>query len=217
MINTSNNSSSTTMVGSSSNSSYKLQYDSILQQYYYVNLNDNTITFDSPCEVNHTIQHKKHSIIPKLLRRKLSSPSLCNYTTTTTEQHPPSLYRRISNALSIKSNKSTSQELITTTTKSIQQSEEQESRVIEGIDDEYLINNVTNYKNFSGTSYDYNSESEGELESVDSEEELNEIIPYYYQSQYVLEHQQGDTSVYDNYDKELERRELRLQMLKELY
>ena len=45
---------------SNSNTSqpWKLEYDSILQQYYYINLLDNSISFDSPCEV---MNHKKSS------------------------------------------------------------------------------------------------------------------------------------------------------------
>ena len=38
-----------------SNNTWKQEYDPILQQYYYVNLLDNSISFDSPCEV---INHK---------------------------------------------------------------------------------------------------------------------------------------------------------------
>lgn len=36
------------------NNPWKLQYDEVLQQYHYINIIDNTVTFDLPCEVNYT-------------------------------------------------------------------------------------------------------------------------------------------------------------------
>lgn len=43
------------------NNPWKLQYDEVLEQYHYINVKDNTITFDLPCEVNYT---------PELIRPK---------------------------------------------------------------------------------------------------------------------------------------------------
>lgn len=36
------------------NNPWKLQYDEVLEQYHYINVIDNTITFDLPCEVHYT-------------------------------------------------------------------------------------------------------------------------------------------------------------------
>lgn len=36
------------------NNPWKLQYDEVLEQYHYINVIDNTTTFDLPCEVNYT-------------------------------------------------------------------------------------------------------------------------------------------------------------------
>ena len=55
-----------------SNNTWKQEYDPILQQYYYVNLLDNSISFDSPCEV---INHKRVLLVLILV---LANHSLCH-------------------------------------------------------------------------------------------------------------------------------------------
>ncbi|EGW29927.1 uncharacterized protein SPAPADRAFT_52778 [Spathaspora passalidarum NRRL Y-27907] len=183
---------------------WKLVYDETLQQYYYLNIYENTISFDTPCEVNY--KPKRHFSLPGLIKRKSSSSHSYCYS-------KPSLFRRISNTLSIKSNKSNEQvsnksnDQITTSTSNTL------TDGITGIDEEYFISNdAANFKNFAGTSSimsDYSIDSE--LEEPISDEESNEIHSYYADI-----YQEEETFV-DSIDRERELRELRLQMLKELY
>ncbi|CAX40625.1 conserved hypothetical protein [Candida dubliniensis CD36] len=117
----------TTFTMHNSNNTWKQEYDPILQQYYYVNLSDNSISFDSPCEV---INHKKSTtsiagtsksfFMPfkrsSSYTNEKDSKKQCKFTTTksatatTTIANKKgsnySLYRCLSSALSLKKTKS---------------------------------------------------------------------------------------------------------------
>lgn len=117
-----------------SNNTWKQEYDPILQQYYYVNLLDNSISFDSPCEV---INHKKSTtstntsisksfFMPfkrsssytsekdskkqcKFTINKSTATTATSTSTSTTDNKKGSnysLYRCLSSALSLKKTKS---------------------------------------------------------------------------------------------------------------
>ncbi|RLV91183.1 hypothetical protein JA1_004077 [Spathaspora sp. JA1] len=181
---------------------WKLVYDETLQQYYYLNVYENTISFDSPCEVNH--KPKRHFSLPSLIKRKSSSSTSYCYA------NKPSLYRRLSNALSIKSNKSNEQ--INTTNNSNSTLTETKDDMITGVDDEYFLTNVANFKNFAGTSSiigsDYSIDSDLE-EPLSEDEEIHSYYANIYDDE--------EETFTDSIDRERELRELRLQMLQELY
>ena len=262
---------------SNSNTSqpWKLEYDSILQQYYYINLLDNSISFDSPCEV---MNHKKSSSTNKKLfasfkkQREynqhhkncpLSRSSSNNTTTTATNSNSTtkskSIYRRLSDALSLKSTKSNESTPNNSPRNSIvsnvsNASSESSTTMVDSItlmdvgnlDDEYLLNNnrLNNFKNFTGTSqgnlrFGYISDNYHEdaisissdessvlndpLTSDEDEDEVRVFNQnYIYNPNYdgaFFDYEDDDCKDNEMIDieKENERRELRLQILKELY
>lgn len=103
--------------------------------------------------------------------------------------------------------------------------------MLSGLDDEFLLNNLTNFKNFAGTSMvttAYNSDEDASIDSMqlDDEEEVHSFFDYtyirdgssnyYYYNDDEEEDEQDHIQQY-NVDKELERRELRLEILKDFY
>ncbi|KAK6460986.1 hypothetical protein DFJ63DRAFT_336907 [Scheffersomyces coipomensis] len=288
---------------------WKLTYDQTLDQYYYINSQDNSITFDLPCEVNHTpyssISSSKGKFLSKLKRSNSDNAYNCfitnatnnnnnNNNATTNNSSNSSVLSKISSVLSLKSSKShdsmnttstkrqhsidksilskSTNNNNTTTTITPNNSEESSfnisssdmddndgsSSIISGLDDEFLINNYSNFRNFAGTSVvhtpsyemtdieDYDQEEEeeeleeedGSINSFESEfedeihsfydytyirDDHNSIVDnngyYYTDDQYENESELESNKLNQKYniDKELERRELRLQMLKELY
>lgn len=105
------------------------------------------------------------------------------------------------------------------------------SSMLSGLDDEFLLNNLTNFKNFAGTSMvttAYNSDEDASIDSMqlDDEEEVHSFFDYtyirdgssnyYYYNDDEEEDEQDHIQQY-NVDKELERRELRLEILKDFY
>ncbi|KAK6458354.1 uncharacterized protein RJT20DRAFT_31081 [Scheffersomyces xylosifermentans] len=264
---------------------WKLQYDSALNQYYYMNTEDGSVTFDMPCEVSHTpsinSSMSKHGFLSKLKRSASSSVCPLNTDMKKRDSASGSVLSKIGTALSLKSSKSrdssissessyearrssgsiytpnntsittsvTSTDMhsaaasstgyLTETSVELQSpgtihTASDVSSVITGLDDEFLLNNLTNFKNFAGTSMvatAYNSDEEASIDSMEQEEEEEEEEEevqsffdytyirngdsqhYYYNEE---EDDEEDQEMY-NVDKELERRELRLQILKDFY
>lgn len=62
-----------TMKSETISNPWKLQYDEVLEQYHYINVIDNTITFDLPCEVNYTPELIKPRSIFHIKKRSNSS------------------------------------------------------------------------------------------------------------------------------------------------
>lgn len=252
---------------STSTPKWKLEYDVILQQYYYINLQDNSISFDSPCEV---MNHKKSTTNKKLfssfkkhnsnneynmncpISRSLSSSQPTQ--TQTQSNKPKSFYRRLSDALSLKSTKSNeSDENIMLPNNSPRSSiassfsstmvDDTTIMNVGNLDDEYLLNNnkLNNFKNFTGTSIQNNLQvgyisdnQEEDLESISSEDQNSLILNqdededevkvfnqnYIYNPNYetaFFDYEDDECNEVIDADKEEERRELRLQILKELY
>ncbi|KAK6198025.1 uncharacterized protein RJT21DRAFT_54061 [Scheffersomyces amazonensis] len=274
---------------------WTLKYDNSLNQYYYINNIDQSITFDLPCEVNHTpyssMSSSKGKFLSKLKRNSSSTGTVssgCLTNSNSNSNSNTSVLSKISSVLSLRSSKShdstirhesiqeeepivvkQSQATIPTSNSatytppnsSLESSfnisleeinnneNDDNSSIISGLDDEYLINNYSNFRNFAGTSlvnspsrmtmiedYDVEEEEYDEQESINSyesefEEEVHSFyddyntsyIPddsyYYYHPQDEQQQTPIPTDEIHKYnvDKELERRDLRLQILKELY
>lgn len=108
------------------------------------------------------------------------------------------LFRKFSFKRKRSNDSSTSLKSMNSTSSSTLKSTENTKSEI--IDDEYLLNNPTNFRNFAGTSYTY----EDDEESIDS----HSIVTFY---------SELDNDSYEHtFDKERERIELRRQFLKEL-
>lgn len=231
------------MVKSSENISeefpWKMQYDSTMQQYYYVNTKDNTVSFDLPCEVSHKKESSKQKSFFNL-KRKNTQESQCQMSRSDSGKKR-NVLSKIGSVLSIRSSKSHESNddspisPITSGTKAFASKRSSDDYIINGnykitpydkvdndedttsiltrIDDEYLLDNPANFKNFAGTSINY---YESDLESVSSSESIqsyySDLNSYYYQSE-----NEGSTRDLNlSFDKDEERRQLRLQMLQEL-
>lgn len=166
---------------------WKLQYDNDLNQYYYLNTKDNSISFDLPNEV---VKTEKKLLLKKLsFKRKKSNSSICK-----------SISNDYKNSLS-----KVSSPLSSTSEKSSNNSVQSSDSSINSFDDEYLLTNTNNFKNFAGTSLSYNYDDNASINSEQS------IVTFY---------SDMDPTEFSNdyysFDKEKERIELRLQFLKEL-
>ncbi|EGV66670.1 hypothetical protein PSN45_002715 [Yamadazyma tenuis] len=168
---------------------WKLQFDSTLNQYYYLDTKTNTISFDCPAEVKRT---KKQSLLRRLsFKSKKSNESLITAT--------------CSDALSKNSTNSTSSYTSQSSTSSTPSQPQPKQTPF--FDDEYLLNNPTNFRNFAGTSLAQADGFHDDVSSIDSES----VITYYSE----LNHDIYAEDYY-SFDKEKERIELRLQFMKEL-
>ncbi|KAI3406565.1 hypothetical protein KGF56_000697 [Candida oxycetoniae] len=249
---------------------WKLEFDPSLQQHYYTNMEDGTISFDSPCEVYHRKQKQQNLSTILGIKRRLSNNSNNNTNGAFKAANKNlTLLQRFKSCTRWKSNTSVKQnEAIKVQVKNIENSEEDSLNkstspidtvdgTIQGVDEHYLLNNdkFNHFKNFAGTSIDdqreprvegqaheeneelvsYNSEEEPEYEyeyayndyNDDVGETMqNQVRPFNYK--YIYDSYgdyEGDDKSFDfnnsfqvyDFDKENERRELRLQMLKELY
>ncbi|CUM64166.1 uncharacterized protein PRCAT00001759001 [Priceomyces carsonii] len=211
----------------SSGQVWKLEFDQTLEQYYYINLQTNAVSFDLPCEVS-----RKHDPINAKQRRKFSSLKRKSYDNSeqalrqsrSNESRKRSVISKISSAFSFKTKSrdsaSSSDEKYTATkydsnplvssdnsNKTSTENIDSNSMYEAKIDDEYLLDNPESFRNFAGTSIAY---YDSEVDSIDSEESIQS---YYVSKDY-------DTSIYSgpdlDFDKINERREIRSQLLKEL-
>ncbi|CAI5760340.1 unnamed protein product [Candida verbasci] len=232
---------------SNTNNKWKLEYDTTLNQYYYVNLLDNSISFDSPCEVN----HRKRNIFG------IKTNSTCSFF------EKPFLVRKISSKLSLKKSRSNNSTYSTNSTNSsssrynIEEFEEEDesksiNSIISGIDDEYYLynNEINKFRNFAGTTNVNNITNLDPIEtpvfnsliSTVSDTSVREVTRVYesdtestvsdfdseldykikdFDHAYIYSSDNNNDGfemieVDGTYDKEIELRELRLQMLQEL-
>lgn len=129
---------------------WKLQYDNVLNQYYYLNTKDNSISFDLPNEV---VKTEKKLLLKRLsFKRKKSNGSLCK-----------SMSSDYKNLISQSTSSSSSADT----------SDKSSNSSINSLDDEYLFTNSNNFKNFAGTSLSNNYD---DVSSINSEQS---IITYY--------------------------------------
>lgn len=221
---------------------WKLQYDEILQQYHYINVIDNTVTFDLPCEVNYTPELIRPRTIFHLRRRTSADTGRRRPETVSVEEHgrKKTIFGKLGSMLRHRTSRDgtgsehASDASVESLDSGLYDDETSESvehidggnyrydlartggfgslddlnSMISGLDDEFLLHNPTNLKNFAGTSITTNG---SDMESVDSSESIHSYysnLPYYYEE---LE-QDVDLS----FDKEQERLELRLQFREEL-
>ncbi|EMG47369.1 hypothetical protein SBY92_002855 [Candida maltosa Xu316] len=250
--------SNTSTRSSCSCNPWKMEYDPILQQYYYINMEDNTISFDSPFEV---VNHKKagkslFSSFKKTHAAEKEKP--CPFSSSSSSKSPKSrsIYRRLSDALSSKSTKSDEchedvmmvpentprTSIVSTTTTGTTLTNNSQPDVIDqytlidtgNFDEEYLLNNnkINHFKNFTGTSQvnlgyitdiEQDPESADSIISSDDEDEIQVFNQkYIYNPNYdnaFFDYEDDECNANEEVDmeKENERRELRIQMLKELY
>lgn len=167
---------------------WQSKYDESLDQVYYVNSDDGSVLFDLPCEV-HTAKTKQSNFC-KLMRPKLLS--------------------RISLALTLgrlKSHELKPQDPVVPVTLAAPQHFDY-SMALSG-EDSFMLENPLNLYNLDASSV----LSDESIQLFYSNIETNDIYYDYEHSVYY-----DDKSLqYENYDKEQERHELRLQILKELY
>ncbi|CAK9442297.1 uncharacterized protein LODBEIA_P60400 [Lodderomyces beijingensis] len=256
-------------------SSWQLDWDPTLQQHYYTNLQDGTISFDSPCEVSH--RKRKNSLFNGIKRRV----SPCgNSSSSSSSSSSKSLLQKIKSY----GKKNRSSESVPAAAKDLQKTNtsgttnsgasrslfddraywREEQGGLQGLDEDFLLMNdqSNQFRNFAGTSSleydDYESitteeeelasyvSTEGDADAEEEEEdEMDQVRPF--NSKYIYGDavekpapsrddtsfrywtgaEQDEEEDYDDddesnvdfadFDKEIERRELRLQMLKELY
>lgn len=225
------------------NKQWSLQYDEILGQYYYINTRDNSMLFDLPCEVHYTPdQRKAKNILGNFRKKSASDP--CVRTTSvassaSSASRKRSILSRIGSALSRSSHSSpfassqSSQSLqsvnsqpklmqVTSQHPTYTQTSASESldfttenfAAMGGFEDEYLLFNPSNLRNFAGTSGGYNSEEEQSISSESVNTYYSELDnnDFYYDYPESIFSEAGPA----DYDKEKEREELRLQFMNEL-
>lgn len=174
---------------------WKLQYDEILQQHYYINVKTNVITFNASNEV------KKRSLLCRITSRKKSFSSC---------------FQTISNksTKSSKSNKSS----VSTESKTIVNNQtasytDNEYKPDIFYDDEYLLSNNNNFKNFAGTALDQAASIYSDSESIITYySNLNNDYYNDYENNNSIKTTMGNTYMLD---KEKERIELRSLLLKQ--
>lgn len=182
---------------------WKLEYDSTLSQYYYVNTETNSISFDLPCEV------KRKSHTPSFLRklsfkRKRSNDSDINCT-----QAEEALKRAGSSPMSPQTSFDAYSQIPSSPQTKFHNNHYNYDH-LQYNDDEYLYNNPTNFKNFAGTSL---TPDHDDNESINSDYSDDQSIITFYSDLDMNEYANDDNYTFD---KEKERIELRLQFLREL-
>ncbi|RLV84835.1 hypothetical protein JA9_000338 [Meyerozyma sp. JA9] len=223
------------------NKQWSLQYDEILGQYYYINTQDNSMSFDLPCEVHYTPDQRKAKNLLGHFRKKSASDPCVRTTSVASSASSASRKRsilsRIGSALSRSSQSSpspssqSSQSLQSSKSQSEQVSSQQPTytqtsasessdfttenfAAMGGFEDEYLLYNPSNLRNFAGTSGGYNSEEEQSISSESVNTYYSELDnnDFYYDYPESIFSESGPV----DYDKEKEREELRLQFMNEL-
>lgn len=204
--------------------SWKQEFDPTINQYYYINTKDNTITFDSPNEVKRRkFPCKKTSSSSSSLTSKGSAITSIKSNSSHSSFLQKLGFRRKSSDKgndSIKSSIQPSKSQPTTTTdfngpvedndtipEAYNSDNDDTINDVLSLDDEYLLSNPKNFRNFAGTSIspDHNDD----LSSIDSQ---GSIVSYYSE----LETNEFGTDEFYSFDKEKERAELRQQFLREL-
>lgn len=210
------------------------EYDPTIQLHYYINSEDNSISYDLPCEVQHrTPGHKKSSHFS--LKRKISPCSgMKDNSDRESVSRKSSVLSRITSVLSRKSSNSSGDLKATSNTTSssvssatlisaadtnnhknphtqtfnISETEIDSDSVISGLDDDYLLESPINY-GYSSRNYlnGYQSNT-----SIYSEESIHSYYSELVREDYYYEYEE---SVYD-LAKEQERLEIRMQMRQEL-
>lgn len=176
---------------------WQRDYDADLQQYYFTNTDDNTISYDLPCEVQYTPEIKREkssssSYFPSLKKKKsatsssssTSSSSGCPFTESTKSTSSASsmstsssVLSKITSVLSRKSSicsqksKSSSQKRKTALSRS-------SSRTLSGEASEYVEDNSKTHS-FNVAAYD---DSNSVISGLDDEFLLEDSVNYGYQS-----------------------------------
>lgn len=185
---------------------WKTKFDSILNQVYYVNTSDGSVSFDLPCEVQN----------PK------TKPRSCNL-----RSNRPNLLSRISSKLLMHRSKS-SEELPSLCSDSEPELTQPESQPMSSapslyllsvphlalsLEDSYMLDEPLNLYQYQSDASSVSSDES--IQSFYLELLANDIYYDYEHSIYYDDKSMQHTE--DGYDKERERMELRLQILKELY
>jgi len=191
-------------------SDWKLQYDSSLHEYYYVNTVTNDISFDLPSEVKHKKSFFKRCDISILSKLSLKLSQKSNRSEDSVEKDLD-LTRSLSQTTSTNTIEGTESPTIATNLSTPKLEYPIVDNTIVDFNDESLIES-----SIFNTNYEFDSE----LESIDSNDVVSfdgnnyEYTNHYNVDEYYQE-EDVDKQLFD-WEKENERMQLRLQMLREL-
>ncbi|ODV79077.1 uncharacterized protein CANTADRAFT_21847 [Suhomyces tanzawaensis NRRL Y-17324] len=220
--------------------SWTVKYDPLLNQHYYYNESEDIVSFDSPCEVKRLTpkpQSPKHKLM--LLLKRTSSCSKCKKSRSNVMARLGSAFVPAKSDPQENPLPSLSSSVSNSTTDSAEPAENlhhfHTNQTLGGLDDEFLINNVHDFRNFAGTSFKPEYESAADSYSIDSMSSEEESITSFSEDNYAyvrnLDHKNSNSYSYNDYhyyyddqpdldksmsDMESERRELRMQIMKEL-
>lgn len=225
---------------------WKLEFDETFQQYYYLNTEDNSVSFDSPCEVSHR-QPANNTFLNHLKKKTSSSLLDCYFSRSSSASSTPavpapsatkrrSVLSKIGSALSIRTSKSRESNNSLSATESMATlvntklhpenvpeapafaSFEKTNSIISGLNDDYLLESPVNL-------VPYNSD----MDSILSDESIHSYYSNINSNEIYYEEEENLPRSTDNYyytyeddldepsyDKEQERQELRLQFMREL-
>ncbi|PVH19494.1 hypothetical protein CXQ85_003340 [Candidozyma haemuli] len=197
---------------------WQQKYDEGLQMPYYVNLDDGSITFDLPCEVS--VQKKPSKCKENIIQRITSALSLRRSSSKNSDD-----------GCQVKQDEASEETYITAdtsppSTPQMKYEEEPSSPLsLSGMPNEsYMLEKAFNlYPNENDVASISSDES---IQSFYSDIVANSVYYDYARSVYCDEKppieedsdlQRENAFFNDDYEKELERQELRLQIMKELY
>lgn len=188
---------------------WETKFDSSINQVYYVNSLDGTVSFDLPCEVQSKTPRKFCEFRPNLLSRITSKLSL----------HKTKLKEEKGKTHENRENQDGSDDLSGAPADSITSHSLLAANYLNmtahmplSSEDDYMLDEPLNL---------YNSEYNSDTSSISSSESIQsfylELLPNAIYFDYEQSVYYDDKSVVDDFDKEQERLELRMQFLKELY
>lgn len=178
---------------------WETKFDSSINQVYYVNSLDGTVSFDLPCEVQSKAPRKFCEFRPNLLSRITSKLSLHK---TKLKEEKLGKPNEEHETLGLVVDQLDSHSLLAANYLNLT------AHMPLSSEDDYMLDEPLNL---------YNSDSSSISSSESIQSFYLELLPNAIYFDYEQSVYYDDKSVVDDFDKEQERLELRMQILKELY